>query len=517
MGMVGKARPATVKKRVRTWELFSRWLMWRRGRVWPSSAVDLVDYIHEKVAEGCFASFPEVFRAAVSWMESRSGLPDGQRFSQDGFFRRNVDRALVVAVRGAESVKKAPRFPLSVVAALEVQVMDRGLPVVVRIVTWMRLLKVFGVLRSDDILRLRPGDVSLRESGLSGKLAQTKTTGAGKKVRELPLFVPRGMFVVEDGWLGEGHRLWSALPRPGRDYFLPRPRQDLQSFYDCPASSGDMAVLYRYVLTLLKVPVRADGEDEFSMEGGASGWARGETLLLIPPLDAGWTGHSERSTLPSIFAAAGVPKSERDPLGRWSPSGSDDYVRTYRSLVKGLAARFRSLVMAGAIFDALDEDDAISDVVSIIEGKLEGEGAKVKEAGQALVVLSKTFYQALAAAAGDVRAGPPSAAGPAINPEPATGEHVQDEVPAPYLIAMTGHGRILCLHRREGCWRSRALEFRSFEWVDMSPVPEELYTRHCLLCWPGDGPVSGSTAPAPEVCSSGTDDTSTDSTGESEA
>ena len=131
MGMVGKARPATVKKRVRTWELFSRWLMWRRGRAWPSSAVDLVDCIHEKVAEGCFASFPEVYRAAVSWMESRSGLPDGQRFSQDGFFKRNVDRALVVTVRGAESVKKAPRFPLSVVAALEVQVMDRGLPVVV--------------------------------------------------------------------------------------------------------------------------------------------------------------------------------------------------------------------------------------------------------------------------------------------------------------------------------------------------------------------------------------------------
>ena len=191
-------------------------------------------------------------------------------------------------------------------------------------------------------------------------------------------------------------------------------------------------------------------------------------------------------------------------------------MRTYRSLVKGLAGRFRSLVMAGAIFEALDEDDAISDVVSIIEGKLEGEAAKVKEAGQVLVDLSKTFYKGLAAATGVVRAGP-SAAGPAINPEPAAVEHLQDEVPAPYLIAMTGHGRILCLHRRDGCWRSRALEFRSFEWVDMTPVPAELYTRHCLLCWPGDGPASESTAPAPEECSSGTDDTSTDSTGESEA
>ena len=31
LGMVGKARPTTIKTRVRTWELFSRWLMWRRG------------------------------------------------------------------------------------------------------------------------------------------------------------------------------------------------------------------------------------------------------------------------------------------------------------------------------------------------------------------------------------------------------------------------------------------------------------------------------------------------------
>ena len=78
----------------------------------------------------------------------------------------------------------------------------------------------------------------------------------------------------------------------------------------------------------------------------------------------------------------------------------------------------------------MDEDDAISDVVGNIEGKLEGETAKVKEAGQALVELPKACYKDLAAAAGDVRAGP-SAAGPAINPEPAAEGHLQDEVPAP--------------------------------------------------------------------------------------
>ena len=138
--------------------------------------------------------------------------------------------------------------------------------------------------------------------------------------------------------------------------------------------------------------------------------------------------------MPSIFAAAGVPKSERDPLGRWSPSGSNDYVRTYRSLVKGLAGKFRSLILAVAIFEGLDEDDAISDVVSNLEGKLEGEGAKVKEAGQSLVNFAKSFYRDLAAVAGGVPAGS-SAATPVINQAPVGVVQLQDEVPAPYLIA----------------------------------------------------------------------------------
>ena len=45
-GLVGRARPSTVAKRVRGWEVFSRWLLWNRGYSWPSSPVDIVDYFH---------------------------------------------------------------------------------------------------------------------------------------------------------------------------------------------------------------------------------------------------------------------------------------------------------------------------------------------------------------------------------------------------------------------------------------------------------------------------------------
>ncbi len=41
-GLVGKARPTTVKKQVRDWEVMARWLQWFRGRQWPASSTDLV-------------------------------------------------------------------------------------------------------------------------------------------------------------------------------------------------------------------------------------------------------------------------------------------------------------------------------------------------------------------------------------------------------------------------------------------------------------------------------------------
>ena len=51
-----------------------------------------------------------------------------------------------------------------------------------------------------------------------------------------------------------------------------------------------------------------------------------------------WTEHSERATMPSALAALGIEKSERDLLGRWTPEGSDQYVRTYNAVVGRLQA-----------------------------------------------------------------------------------------------------------------------------------------------------------------------------------
>ena len=107
-GLVGKARPATVAKRVRGWETFSRWLSASRGYAWPTGPVDIVDYLAARVAEGCPPSLPESLRSAVLWVEARSGFGPDECFGKHEFVRKNVDRADVVARTGANAVMKAP-------------------------------------------------------------------------------------------------------------------------------------------------------------------------------------------------------------------------------------------------------------------------------------------------------------------------------------------------------------------------------------------------------------------------
>ena len=70
------------------------------------------------------------------------------------------------------------------------------------------------------------------------------------------------------------------------------------------------------------------------------------------------------------MAAIGVPKQERDPLGRWSPGGCEDYVRTYRAVVKRLVGKFVSAARSPTAFDDLDEADAIDDAqrVAVLRG-----------------------------------------------------------------------------------------------------------------------------------------------------
>ena len=152
-------------------------------------------------------------------------------------------------------------------------------------------------------------------------------------------------------WVETGFGLWKGLLPLSRDFFLPRPLGD-QEFDFKVATAGDAAAMGTALTAYLAVPVKNSEGDE------AGKWTLGKTLLFPGALAAGWTNHLERATLTSALAAIGVPKDQRNLIGRWSPDGSDDYVRTYRAAVRDLVARFVGTVTAGHPHEAFDEEDA---------------------------------------------------------------------------------------------------------------------------------------------------------------
>ena len=85
------------------------------------------------------------------------------------------------------------------------------------------------------------------------------------------------------------------------------------------------------------------------------------------------------------------------------------------------------------------------------------------------------------------------AAGPLALQEAAGGEDAFGgqgcEVAVPYVVALSRRGKVLRLHRGDGCWWARNLAFQSFELVDLSPVPEHMYTSYCSTCWPRAAPA----------------------------
>ena len=191
-----------------------------------------------------------------------------------------------------------------------------------------------------------------------------------------------------------------------------------------------------------------------------------------------WSGHSERATVASGLAALGVPRAERDPLGRWCAEGSDTYIRSYRALVKRLLQLFVSKARSLDGFVDLDEEDAILDGRRLFQKR----GVDTEEGEKALTALlaaSKAFFAAAVVVVQDgALDGKGTDAGPALE----AGGDSDQEADYQYIVASTGRGRRATLHRRAGCWRAQRLAFGSYEFAQVLP-DEGLYDKKCRDCW----------------------------------
>ena len=465
----------------------------------------MIDYVIERMGEAPTATFPQTFAAALGWFEARAGFPRESRLACNDQFRRVVERAKADAGEAHEEIRRAPRFPVSLIAALEVAVVDEALlPRGLRVVAWARLVKIFGVLRTDDLQRLRPENVKMGEAGLVAKLLRTKCTGPGKKVRELTVFVPAEASVAGTKWLHVGYELWLGSVPKGLDFFLPRLSKDMKFFVPKVPTSSDLAGMFTQVLLTVRQPVEGDG-----------GLVPGQAAMLDESMAVSWTGHSERSSLPSLAATLGVPKMERDYLGRWSPSGSDEYVRTYRSIMKKTMGVLLEAVKGDSPYQALDEAEAYEAATAVMIRK----GIDEETASAACEVAKSRARSVFGLLWGQTDQSPPKTglSGAARLPEvPDTIEEQRgeerEEEKAKFVVSVGNKkrkgGAVDCLHRRDGCWRGRGLVFSSYELIFDDPPDSNSYSEVCKTCWPSGRPAF----PRGEAKSDDSDEESSSST-----
>jgi hypothetical protein len=212
-----------------------------------------------------------------------------------------------------------------VIAALEAYVTDDKKPPGLRLKAFSMLFKSWASLREDDMQRCKVRTLKWLGELVIGRLDRTKTTGKTKRIKELPITVWDGCGITSELWLPHGHALMMAFGDPERDYLLPTMSADFCDAGNDPLPYTSSAALTVKVMQDLRVPIFENGT-----------WTTTSEKLLHPILCNFWSEHSARNLLASLLILLGEDQKTIDMCGRWSPSGSQEYFRTHRTVVSNL-------------------------------------------------------------------------------------------------------------------------------------------------------------------------------------
>ena len=240
------------------------------------------------------------------------------------------------------------------IAAMEAYVCNKKMPIYHRYRAFTMLFKVWATVRQDDLQQLSPGRLRMVSDSVVGELMRTKTTGATKRVREVPIIIAASASITGMPWLQVGMKLIADKDLFPRKYMLPTKGAPFGSKM---AKYAAASAASKQVLGNIQRPRAWTRSANALPETPPVVWDYVQSELpIVPPafLDF-WTEHSPRACVPSWTGLLGVEKSVRDLLGRWSPTGSEDYTRTYRLTVKKLQQEVVAALRAGD--DRLEEDD----------------------------------------------------------------------------------------------------------------------------------------------------------------
>lgn len=186
-------------------------------------------------------------------------------------------------------------------------------------------------------------------------LRRTKTTGPGRRAVEVPAYVARDASLSGEDWLGEGCNLYHSEAFQGdRDYFLPGPNKDWSGGAKKFLNLQNLNSYMRYVLSVVKKPLRGGRNAMSWMESGEP-FISGEITNF-------WGGHSGRHWLPTHAANVGIPKEQRDYLGRWQAGAqeSNAYVLSAKQIVTSMQRDVNRAICEGHV--GLTEGELIEEL-----------------------------------------------------------------------------------------------------------------------------------------------------------
>eukprot|EP00435_Cladocopium_sp_Y103_P007225 s1212_g2.t1 len=449
LALAGRTRYNTLKRYIKVWKTFLQWVSAVKGNGICPEIGDLVEYMFSRFDEPCGPTVPSLVVKAVTWMERTACIDVRHRIGESQVVASVRDYSIEMRSKDHAPTKRAPRYPVVCMEAFEHMVEDETRRLGYRIVAWVKLIKLWGSLRWDDIQKINPRELKFYAGRLTTILRVTRTSGPTKRVQELPVCISENAYISSPFWLKTGFDLMKQHASFDRDYLLPKLNEGWSGFRRIMAVYGDISAYSAKVRRRLVRP----GTD---------------APIIHPLLAAFWTEHSERATLPTGLALLQAPKEERDMLGRWKPDGSDTYIRMYNGVISRLQLKFARAAKLEDRTKMLDERDVVESAMSWI-----AERCEVPE-GDDLDRIVEHLEDSLAS--------------PMLSGDRGLETHRTRESRKPMFVVVNSSSKCRRLHKSVGgCWMGREMAFKSSAEFFSMPDPSE-YTHYCKVCWPKSGP-----------------------------
>lgn len=323
--LIGKTSHSTASAYLRRWSLMREWVSRTCNTNWPTEQGPLLDYLHMLREQPCKPTVPQSWYQAILWMYKAGGFKGLDNPAEGQLVVRTVERMTVESSAFVKAVCQAVRYPIVVLASLELYVLCKQNPIFKRIQAGAMLVKSWGTLRFDDLQRIHRRTLRIVDNWAQTDLMSSKTSGPGKRVKQLPVAISIHAELLDVQWLTTFLELVAAHLPADTDYLLDQCTSDFRRSTGIMLTYAQSSAISGLVLQELTVPAMREG-----------GWVSTDVLIFPPELVGLASEHSGRAVVPSAAIIVEDDKSKRDMAGRWRPTASDDYSRTHRVVVTNI-------------------------------------------------------------------------------------------------------------------------------------------------------------------------------------